>query len=136
MPEKIHLTLFFVGSIDRSRVTRLETIAAAIRSSAFELTLDTIGYWRGNGIVWCGATRCPSALSRLAADLGAALGREGLRVEERRYVPHVTLVRDAARAPRPMSFAPCAWHAREFVLVESEPYAGGKRYVTRAAWPL
>lgn len=136
VPEKIHLTLFFVGSIDRARITRLETIAAAIRSSAFELTLDTIGYFRHNRIVWCGATRCPPVLARLAADLAAALEREGFRSEARPYVPHVTLVRDAARAPRRMSFAPCAWEAREFVLVESEPYAGGTRYATRAAWPL
>jgi 2'-5' RNA ligase len=136
VPGKIHLTLFFIGSIDRARITRLEATAAAIRSSAFELTLDTIGYWWHNGIVWCGTTRCPPALARLAADLRAALEREGFHAEDRPYVPHVTLVRDAARAPRRMSFAPCAWEAREFALVESEPATGGTRYAVRAAWPL
>lgn len=134
--EKIHLTLFFVGSIDRARIPRLEALAAPIRSNVFELTLDKIGYWRHNHIVWCGATRCPPALARLAADLRAALGREGFHAEDRPYVPHVTLVRAAARAPRRMSFGPCAWRAREFGLVESEPDTGGTRYAVRAAWPL
>lgn len=136
VPEKIHLTLFFVGSIDRARIPALEASAASIRSNAFDLALDTLGYWRHNGIVWCGTARCPTALALLAADLRSALGREGVRTEERAYVPHITLVRDALRAPREVAFAPCAWQARDFALVESEPIEGGVRYAVRARWCL
>jgi 2'-5' RNA ligase len=135
-PEKIHLTLFFIGSTGRARVPAIEALGASLRSSPFELVLDTLGYWRRNGIVWCGAARCPEALARLAADLCEALAREGVRAEERPYVPHVTLVRDAARAPRNIAFAPSAWRAREFVLVESAPDRGSVRYMIRARWPL
>lgn len=135
-PGKIHLTLFFLGSIDRDRVPALEALAASMRSSPFTLALDTLGYWRRSGIVWCGAARCPDALLLLAAQLRAALVRAGVRDEERPYVPHVTLVRDAPRAPRDIAFSPCAWRAREFVLVESQPDKGSMRYAVRARWPL
>ena len=134
--EKIHLTLFFVGAFERARIAALEAIGASLRANAFELALDTLGYWRRSGIVWCGARRCPATLARLAAQLRSALEREGVRGEDRPYAPHVTLVRDAARAPREAPFAPCAWAVRDFVLVESEPFAGNMRYVVRARWPL
>jgi RNA 2',3'-cyclic 3'-phosphodiesterase len=134
--DKIHLTLYFVGSIDRGRMSALEAIGASMRSRAFELALDTLGYWRHNRIVWCGTTRCPPALTALAADLHTALAHDGVRAEERPYAPHVTLVRDAARAPRDAAFARCAWQVREFVLVESEPLEGAMRYAVRARWPL
>jgi RNA 2',3'-cyclic 3'-phosphodiesterase len=134
--DKVHLTLFFVGAIDRARIPALEAAAASMRSNAFELALDSLGYWRHNGIVWCGPARCPTALALLAADLRSALERQGVRTEERAYAPHITLVRDAARAPRDVVFAPCVWQARDFVLVESEPFEGGMRYAVRARWPL
>ena len=135
-PEKIHLTLFFVGSVDRAHLPALEAIGASIRSSAFELMLDTLGYWRHNRIVWCGTTRCPAPLALLEAELRSALESVGVRSEKRPYIPHITLVRDAACTPREVAFAPCAWHARDFVLVESQPSGGAMRYVVRAKWPL
>lgn len=134
--DKIHLTLFFVGAFDRARISELEAIGAGVRSSAFDFDLDTLRYWRHNRIVWCGTTHVPPALAALAADLREALTRAGVRAEERPYVPHITLVRDAARAPRGVAFAPCRWHVREFLLVESEAAVGTMRYALRARWPL
>lgn len=135
-PGKIHLTLFFLGATEVSRVPTIEAVGASVRSSAFDFALDTLGYWRHNRIVWSGVSRCPAALAALAADLRAGLAREGVHAEDRPYVPHITLVRDAARAPGTLALAPCVWRAHEFVLVESEPVRGGVRYAVRARWPL
>jgi 2'-5' RNA ligase len=126
--ENMHLTLFFVGEVGRTRIPALETLASTMRGASFELDMNTLGYWRHNRLVWAGATRCPDALSELVAGLREALSRLDIREEERRYVPHVTLVRDAARPPRNNSLSGFAWHAAEFVLVESVREARASRY--------
>lgn len=133
---KIHLTLFFVGAIDARRIPALEAVGQAVRSRPFDLALDVLGHWRHNRIVWAGAARCPAALVTLAADLRTRLAREGVQGEDHPFIPHVTLVRDAARAPGKLALPPCAWRVDEFVLVESQPHRGGVRYAMRARWPL
>jgi 2'-5' RNA ligase len=134
--ENIHLTLFFVGSIERVKLGELERAAGWLRATAFSLVLDRIGYWRQSGIVWAGATECPAALANLAADMRAALAGIGLEGEERPYAPHMTLVRNAQRRPASRMMAPCSWAVREYVLVESVQTGGGVRYEPLASWAL
>jgi 2'-5' RNA ligase len=131
-PAKIHLTLFFVGEVDRLRIDALEACAGLVAGTAFILEPSVLGYWRHNRIVWAGSPVSPPSLSRLVADLTSALATAGYRGEERPYVPHVTLVRNARRRPRSHVLDAPGWHAREFALVES---AGG-RYEPLARWRL
>jgi 2'-5' RNA ligase len=134
--DNIHLTLFFVGAFERARIGTLERAAASVERAPFELMFDRLGYWRHNRIVWAGVGESPPALSRLAFTLSAALARIGLRGEERPYVPHVTLVRNAARKPARTQIEPCTWGVNDFVLMESVPAANGVRYQPLAAWTL
>ena len=134
--ENIHLTLLFIGSIERERVPELEAAAALVRGTAFSLVLDRVDYWRHSGIVWAGTTQCPAALAVLAADLRTALAGIGIEGEDRPYVPHITLVRNARRRPVSRSIQGCVWDAHEYVLVESVQVAGGVRYEPFARWPL
>jgi 2'-5' RNA ligase len=134
--EKIHITLFYVGDIDRERVPALKAIAAAVAVSRFELDLNRIGYWRQNRIVWAGARDCPEALAALAQQLQQRLLVEGVQAEDRPYVPHVTLVRNAQRFPQRKDVGPLTWEVREFALVESAPAGAGVRYDVVARWPL
>ena len=134
--DKIHLTLFFVGDLERSRIAPLLTCAQAVAGRAFELDLDTLGYWRHNRIVWGGATRCPPELPALAASITRNLAGQGLREEDRPYVPHATLVRNARRTPAATSLACPTWSAREFVLVGSVRAGGASRYEIIGCWPL
>jgi 2'-5' RNA ligase len=129
---KIHLTLFFVGDIDRARITQLEACASAVEGSPFELEIDVLAYWRHNRIVWAGARSSPVELGRLVAALTTRLAAAGYRGEDRPYVPHVTLVRNARRAPRETALQTPVWRARELVLVES--VAG--RYDVVSRWAL
>ena len=132
--EKIHLTLVFVGAVERSRIASVQSCAAGIELKSFELELSTLGYWRHNRIVWAGATSCPQALAALVAALSRELAGLGIRSEDRPYVPHVTLVRNARCAPRALHMAPLRWRARELVLVES--VTGASRYEVLARWSL
>jgi 2'-5' RNA ligase len=134
--DKIHLTLFFVGDIERSRVAALEACASRVAADPFELDMSTLGYWRHNRIVWAGARHCPGELATLVDNLSLNLAGEGIRGEDRAYVPHVTLVRNARRAPVRSALEAPVWKARELVLVESVRAAGVVRYEIVGGWPL
>jgi hypothetical protein len=73
----------------------------------------------------------PPALAALHATLGERLRELGLRVEARRFRPHVTLARHAAGAS-PLPPVPLLrWRAAGAVLVQSRP-EGGYTVLARA----
>jgi len=132
----IHLTLAFLGDVARGRMSRLEEIAAAISGQRFELNVSRVEYWRHNRIVWAGVTHCPGELQALAAGLERALSTEGFRFDRRPYVPHITLLRDAHRAPATAAIPAVSWRVHDFALVESVPRERGRVYEVLRGWPL
>jgi 2'-5' RNA ligase len=134
--QNIHLTLFFVGAFERARMEALKDAAASAHAAAFSLSIDRLGYWRHNRILWAGARDCPAELTKLASRLSDALVRIGIHGEDRPYVPHVTLLRNAERRPQHTTIEPCTWRVKDFVLMESVSIAGGVRYEPLAIWPL
>jgi 2'-5' RNA ligase len=133
---KLHMTLFFVGDIERARLGALESCAAAVRAERFALDMDVLGYWRHNRIVWAGARQCPAALESLVSQLRANLALEGIAGEDRPFVPHVTLVRSARAAPKDTILDTPEWDVGAFALVESVRVGGAVRYEVRGRWPL
>ena len=129
---KIHLTLFFVGDVPRSRLAALSECANSVAAAPFELEPAELGYWRHNRIVWAAMRETPAMLRTLVTDLSAALVHEGCRADDRPYVPHVTLIRNARRPPQSIALHSPPWRADAFVLAES---AGG-RYDVLERWPL
>jgi 2'-5' RNA ligase len=132
----IHLTLAFLGDIERARMTQLDILAAAIEGSGCELVIDRLGYWRHNRILWAGAARCPAPLQALVSSLSMALRGAGYTLEERPYVPHVTLLRDARRAGARLAFSPAVWPVRDFALVESVQTGRERIYEVVRRWSL
>jgi 2'-5' RNA ligase len=132
----IHLTLVFLGNVERARMPRLEALAAGIRSTRFDLEVDHVEFWRHNRIVWAGTRHCPEALQDLVARLGEGLGAEGIRTDERPYVPHITLLRNARRPPAAAELPAIDWPVAAFALVESVPRERGRVYEVARQWPL
>ena len=132
----IHLTLAFLGDVARGRVSRLEEIAAAVSGQRFELNIARVEYWRHNRIVWAGVEHCPGALRALAAGVEQALSPEGFRFDRRPYVPHITLLRDAHRAPASSTIPAVPWRVYDLALVESVPRERGRVYEVLRDWPL
>lgn len=132
----IHLTLIFLGDLPRDRVGTLETIASSVQGHRFALTVDRFEYWRHNRIVWAGTRACPEALQAVVGQLQDALAGESFRFDRRPYVPHVTLLRNARRAPAEDRCPDVAWPVDGFALVESAPHEGGRAYHVLRSWPL
>ena len=132
----IHLTLVFLGDLLREHLPALERIASTTRGHRFALTVDHLEFWRHNRILWAGATSCPQALQALVAQLQDALAGAKFRFDRRPYVPHVTLLRNARRAPAQDHCPEVAWPVDAFALVESAAHAGGRAYQVLRSWPL
>ena len=132
----IHFTLVFLGEVARARLLRLEELAATVTAPRFELRVDHLGYWRHNRVVWAGVGRGAAELGALAAGLEQALAGDGFHFDRRLYVPHMTLLRNARRAPAAASVGPVAWPVCEHALVESVPFERARLYRVLRTWPL
>ena len=129
VPDKLHLTLHFIGPVAHERV---DDIAAglAVAPGAFELRFGRPELWPG-GIAVLRPLACPDALLALHQRLGDALRALGLPTETRPYRPHVTFARKAAGAALRFEPAPLRWRVRNHVLVESRPGRDGGYAVLR-----
>lgn len=132
----IHLTLVFLGNVERGRLAEIETLVATISAPRFALAVDRLDYWRHNRIVWAGTEECPEALRALVAQLEQVLATAGFHFDQRPYVPHITLLRDARRAPAQGRVSPVAWPVAEFALVESVQLERARLYEALRRWPL
>lgn len=94
--ENLHLTLVFLGETDPSRLPELRRIIEQTESPSFSIEFERMGRFarRGGDIYFAGARRC-QALSTLYQSLAARLRAAGYPIEEREYVPHITLAREA-----------------------------------------
>jgi RNA 2',3'-cyclic 3'-phosphodiesterase len=104
-PEAMHLTCKFLGEIPQTDLGRAFDIVetAAATENAFESVVGGLGIFPPRGrprVVWVGMSDPDGSLERLNGILDRD-GREiGVRAENRRYTPHVTLarIRDPRRA--------------------------------------
>jgi RNA 2',3'-cyclic 3'-phosphodiesterase len=124
-PEKIHLTLAFLGDADPDRA---HSVARRVQGKRHALPLDQACYWKHNKIVWVGPAGLPPALNALVGQLHAALKEHGFVLEERPFAAHITLLRKA-RPPRSLPPLPALeWPVSEFLLVRSRTSPKGSAY--------
>lgn len=138
-PVSLHLTLAFVGPVTPGQVEDLERIAAGVRGTAFDLSLDRLGFWPRGGTLWAGCRQAPLPLRQLADTLATALRGAGFAIDPRTgaaQVPHVTLARRVRCASLPRLGTPIGWRVNEFSLVESHLHPSAASYKTLASFPL
>lgn len=134
--DALHITLAFIGAAAPDRLAALREAAACVRAAPFDLTMDRLGYWPRNRILWVGCSEVPSGQRRLFAQLSEALIAQGFELDPRPHVPHVTLVRNARCTSLPSLKMPIRWSVEAFALVESCLQPEGARYQILATWPL
>jgi 2'-5' RNA ligase len=134
--DKLHLTLLFHGRVRPQLVPVLRDMASRISVPPDTLVLDRVDYWRRNQLVCLEATRCPPALSALVDQLVQGSRNLSLPIEERPYVPHITLLRRASRRVELHDFAPVSWSITEFVLVHSVAGRDAATYDVIDRWQM
>jgi 2'-5' RNA ligase len=92
--EQLHLTLRFIGEVDGREANDIDDALAAISAPPFALALKGVGEFGGRKphAVWTGVSD-RHAVGHLHRKVEAALQRIGVRADERKFTPHVTLAR-------------------------------------------
>lgn len=93
--EVAHITLNFLGDVNQADIMDIGLALGRIKAPAFDVQLEGVGVF-GNAkrprILWAGIRPTPELLF-LQQKTAAALSRCGVKLEERRFKPHVTLAR-------------------------------------------
>src|SRR5450631_87961 len=139
----LHLTVRFIGSVERSVVDGIADRLAEVRLpgserplAGFELEMGEVGTFKRGPlvrVVWLQAKAGANEARELAAQVEAECARAGLVSEVRPFQPHLTLARARARhgallppLPGPPDLPP--WHADELILYNSHQGRAGSVY--------
>lgn len=129
-PERLHMTLHFLGNLPSGRVAELAE-GLRVPFSPFDLRFGYATLWP-HGVAVLEPNGAPERLLQLQAALGGALKELGLPVETRAFRPHVTLARRAGAATAPAHGPALRWRVRSYALMESTlGEGGGYRVVQR-----
>ncbi len=99
--EQLHLTLRFVGEVERPTADDLADALGRITASPLELRIAGVGRFeqRNSGALWAGVEPKPP-LASLAAKIERVCQSIGLEPERRAFHPHITLARWKGRRSR------------------------------------
>jgi len=133
--DQLHLTLRFIGEVDRHGAADIAAALAAVRMAPLELQLARIGSFVHRGRVdsiWAGVTP-EDDVAALAKHINEAVARVGIAAESRAFVPHVTLARLGRHAGNAAAiletiFPATVFEFNHFALWESRLGSDGAEY--------
>lgn len=126
--DQLHLTLAFLGNQPIGKLPALAAVLEQLPQLGVVIELDQYGYFKQQQIAWIGPSKAPSALLDLRKSLLTGLSAVTSRCKaEERFIPHVTLARDAEGPAQPLAKRIC-WSAKRIVLVQSLPTRQGVIY--------
>ena len=143
--EQLHLTLRFIGEVERPVANDLADALGRIHAPAFQLRIAGTGRFeqRNGGALWA-AVEPKAPVGALAAKIERTCQQAGLEPERRAFHPHITLARWKGRRTREvesfltrtrgLTSEPFAVEA--FILFESYLSRHGAHYEDMATYPL
>jgi 2'-5' RNA ligase len=145
-PENYHITLRFIGEADRHQAADLDDALADIDVPAFDLSFDGVGSFASRGrlrAIWAGLASSPE-LCHLHDKVERAVVRAGLKEEQRKFKPHVTLARLKGTPEFAASqfledhagFTTRTFPVERFILFESTLGGEGAHYTPVCKYPL
>ena len=143
--EQLHLTLRFVGEVERPVADDLANALGGVRAGRFAARVNGVGRFeqRSSGALWAGVEP-KEPLAALAAKVERVCQSAGLAPERRAYHPHITLARWKGRRTgelenflqRKRGLVSEPWEIDRFILFESRLSRHGAHYEEVAAYPL
>ena len=143
--EQLHVTLRFIGEVERPTANDLADAFGRISSASFDLRIAGVGRFeqRNSGALWAGIEP-KSPVAALAAKVERVCQKVGLEPERRAYHPHITLARWKGRRAREVKdflgrnggLSSDAFRVDSFILFESRLSRHGAHYEEVASFPL
>jgi 2'-5' RNA ligase len=93
--DSMHITLHFLGEISDAQADHLKEAMASIDFAPFEISIKGIGFFEPERprVVFAGLEKGAEEVKRLYALLYDPIIKLGIRLEEREYIPHLTIAR-------------------------------------------
>jgi len=131
--ENLHLTLAFIG--ESERIGDAIGAIGSVRAIPFEIKLSGSGYF--GDLLWAGVEK-NKELERVARDMCQALREVGFDIENRRFSPHITLVRKIGSDAKSceLTVPPVQMTVRCISLMCSDQMDGGPVYTPVYTRPL
>lgn len=143
--QQLHLTLRFIGEVERPVANDVAAALDRLRSARFDLHVTGVGKFeqRNGGALWA-AVEPKAPVAALAAKVERALQQAGLEPEHRAFTPHITLARwnrrdaEAVEAflRRNGDLRSAPFEVDRFILFESRLSRHGAHYEEIGAFPL
>ena len=130
-----HVTLAFLGEVNDTAMPRIMDVAAAIKAPPFTVHFDHLVFNK-HGDLWLACREMPASLNGLVTALKRDLSGQGFKIEQRRYRPHITLMRNLKEMPEQPALKPILLYCHAFTLVMSTLHPQGSRYDVLSEWPL
>ena len=134
--DRLHVTLLFLGNVDRNTFKWLEKKVVQIPIQSFTMQLDLYGYFKRSKVIWIGCSSCPSELNRLVNYLKSIVVQSEINFNHSFYEPHATLFKKVMLADFPSAPVLISWKVDTFYLVESVPHENTTRYNKVASYRL
>ncbi|MGE0774397.1 MAG: RNA 2',3'-cyclic phosphodiesterase [Sphingomonadaceae bacterium] len=142
--DQLHLTLRFIGEVDRHQAEDIAAALGSVRHPPFTLALDGIGQFDRKGrrdALWIGVTP-QDPLKLLHNKIDRALQHVGIAPDNRTFLPHITIARfgrqsgDVGGFMETVAVPPVSCPITEFCLYESSLGSAGAVYDIIARYPL
>ena len=143
--DQLHLTLRFVGEVERPLADDLAAELGRVRAQPFELRIAGTGRFeqRSSGALWAGIVP-KASVAALAAKIERACLAVGIEPERRAFHPHITLARWKGRRTREIAaflertrgLSSEPFEVRDFTLFESRLSRHGAHYEEVASYAL
>jgi 2'-5' RNA ligase len=142
----LHVTLRFIGEVDRGQAQDLADSLSLIRSPAFDLSICGVGYFGQADkarLLYAGVERTPP-LQHLRDKIESVCVRSGLEPDARKFKPHVTLAYLRETVAERVGLFTAEWQnmrcpqepVEQFSLFSSWPAGDGRHYEEEATFPL
>ena len=131
----LHLTLLFLGHVEKENYNDLIDITNDIDLPGFTLQIARSGWWKRSRIAWVAPNTASKPLFNLVNSLSEAARQSKIAVANRDFHAHITLAR-RVRSFQAVGFTPIHWEVTEFCLFNSTSIPGGVEYKLMHAWPL
>ena len=135
--EQLHLTLRFIGEVDRHVAEDVHAALGSVRHPPFDLSLSGVGMFDRRGVpatLWAGVEPA-EPVRALHNKVDQAVARAGLEPEHRAFHPHITLAR-LGRGSGPVDaflakiggVTSASFHVGSIALYESRLTPAGAQY--------
>lgn len=148
-PEKLHVTLKFLGNVSTKQISDVEETAQTIAKSQAVFSADLAGTGvfpdtRRPRVLWLGIGNDEGKVAALGKATGSGFALLGFPSESRDYSPHLTIARvrepsnghGVATLHGEMKFAPVRFPVTDLVIYESRLGPTGSVYTVLNRFPF